>query len=155
MAEGCVHGHVGYCTACHEQAYVQALEKKLDEAQARIIGLETKFLGAGPTNSGFELRLAPPKEMVFQMIQGLTELVKEANYVEIDAGEFTVNIQRRTRPTPHEKRKEAEKKIDSIREETIEWVAKQLEAQIDGSDVGDELVNLHLFQSAMFVRTLA
>jgi hypothetical protein len=92
---------------------IEKLEGDVLAAQERIACGD--LLSAGPDGKGkFELRLKPAKEIVQAMCAGMAEMVGEANYVECEMGPYTVTVQKRVRPTPHEKRKQAEALLTEV-----------------------------------------
>lgn len=53
------------------------------------------------------------------------QIISDNNYVEADFGNFKVTLQRKDKPTPHQKRKEAEAELTAARRE-VEKLQKQL-----------------------------
>lgn len=115
---------------------ISKLGSDLKDAEERIAC--GHLVSAGAEGGKFTLKLKPAQEIVQALCAGMAEMVGEANYVECELGPYTATIQRRHRPTPHEKRKEFEENFEALKKackgvpETLRQSADLLDDDIDG-----------------------
>lgn len=113
------------------RAHAEAETRRADELAAevgRLKGLingDANFIRMDATNRDVHMQIEHP--LVALMADSLAKMIGSNNYVEMamthnqTGEEFTVHLQRRSRPTPHELREQAEAAVNERENERLKW----------------------------------